>query len=225
MPNIRLAELERLFAHRYGRFLPDDDDGRDSMHIVADHIAMMRGDVVGHIVAFARAWCPWMATDEATRIAEQRAASPLKYTATRLGWRLGLTKQERDLLDMRTIRYVGQSDEVMKAEKLAKDRRRKRRKRAERKVATPRPVPLSRSQPWLAEGISRATWYRKRAHETKHVHHREGLIFIADAESLIRAEIAAKPGLAREASLAASVHRRRPVLGGRLAIGVSGAVP
>jgi hypothetical protein len=41
------------------------------------------------------------------------------------------------------------------------DRERKARKRAEARAA--RPEPVSRAKPWEAEGVSRRTWYRRRA--------------------------------------------------------------
>lgn len=57
---VRLRELERLFATRYGRTLPDDGAGRDDLFIAAGIIAGANpeGDVAGCIVAWLAMWCP-----------------------------------------------------------------------------------------------------------------------------------------------------------------------
>ena len=43
---IRMRELERLFARRYGRLLPDDDAGRDDLIVAAHHIAFEAAEAV-----------------------------------------------------------------------------------------------------------------------------------------------------------------------------------
>ena len=54
---IRLRELERIFQSRYGRFLPDDDSGRDDLNLIAHHIAHLGGDVVAHVLALQLPFC------------------------------------------------------------------------------------------------------------------------------------------------------------------------
>src|SRR4051794_16033962 len=76
MTLIRLRELERIFEGRYGRLLPDDDSGRDDLLLAAHHIANLKGEVVEHILAWARAWCPWMPEAEARALADRVAAHP-----------------------------------------------------------------------------------------------------------------------------------------------------
>jgi hypothetical protein len=39
---IRMRELERIFARRYGRLLPDHDAGRDDLIVAAHHIAFRK---------------------------------------------------------------------------------------------------------------------------------------------------------------------------------------
>src|SRR4051794_16491709 len=51
--NIRKAELERLFADRYGRSLPDDDAGRADLRLMADHLCQLG---THHFVGWARVW-------------------------------------------------------------------------------------------------------------------------------------------------------------------------
>jgi hypothetical protein len=138
---IRLRELERIYLSRYGRFLSDDDAGRDDFALAAHHIAYLGGDVVAHIIAWIRAWAPWMTLAEATALAESVAAKPAKFTADVLAWRLPLSMAERTALKITTI---GAFD-VSKAERaeLRKERQREaaRARRARRSTGKPRGRP------------------------------------------------------------------------------------
>jgi len=159
---IRLRELERLYQRRYrGTLLPDDDDGRDSLRIVADHIAHLGGEVGAHIAAWASVWCPWMAQREVEALAARVAAHPLKYKAATLGWRLRLTGIERTELKITKIRSIDCiTDDQVRERRRRLDREYQARRRRLKRVA--RPEPVSRTRPWESAGISRATWYRKR---------------------------------------------------------------
>jgi hypothetical protein len=161
LATLRLAEIERLLAYRYGSALPDDDSGRDDLRIVADHIMLKRGEVAEHIAGWARLWAPWLSSEELAAVIERAADdSPQLYSKVRLGIRLGLTKAERDLLHITTFRYPGQTDEVMAEERREKDRLRKAARRAEARAGKP---PSERStEPWRALGISRRTYYRNK---------------------------------------------------------------
>ena len=57
---LRIAELRRLFVHRYGRVLPDDDAGRDDVLVMAHHIARRQGDAPKAIRSWAELQAPWM---------------------------------------------------------------------------------------------------------------------------------------------------------------------
>src|SRR5262245_40695210 len=59
IPLVRINEIERLCIHRYGgQCLPDDDDGRDTVELVAHHIAFLGGEIENHILSWARMWAP-----------------------------------------------------------------------------------------------------------------------------------------------------------------------
>jgi hypothetical protein len=106
LTRVRLREIERLCRYRWGWTLPDDDSGRDDFVIAAHHIAHLRGDVREHIIAWAGVWCPWMTAVEATAIAAEVMAEPIKWKADNLGWRLRLTDAERTMLKITTIGAV-----------------------------------------------------------------------------------------------------------------------
>jgi hypothetical protein len=100
---IRLRELDRIFQSRYGRFLPDDDSGRDDLNLVAHHIAHLGGDIAVHVIGWAKAWAPWLPETDAIALAELVAQDPLKFTADTLAWRLRLSMAERTDLNITTI--------------------------------------------------------------------------------------------------------------------------
>ena len=147
---IRLRELERVFRLRYGRCLPDDDAGREDLTLVAHHIAHLHGEVVEHIVGWARRWAPWMPDAEATALAESVTADRRKFTADQLAWALGLSMAERTALKITTIGAV----DVGKAERaeLRKQRHReaeraRRRRKAEAAGRVPGSIGRPRKRP------------------------------------------------------------------------------
>jgi hypothetical protein len=123
------------------------------------------------------AWCkthtPLIASDTVTGIAIEAMARPELENKITLGIHVRLTAAERDLLSIGTIRPFDQTDAQFE-----RHRREKRRARnsaiqtAKRRKAGVMPreqyltQSLSRAQPWEAEGVSRATYYRKSARET-----------------------------------------------------------
>jgi hypothetical protein len=155
---IRMRELERLFARRYGRLLPDDAAGRDDLIVAAHHIAFLRGDVIKHIVGWARAWAPWMPSAVAERLAERVAAEPRKWTADALAWRLRLSMAERTELKITTIGAFDMSKAEREVERKRKRREAERARRAKRSTKRPRGRPkkcvASREEPIAGHGFS-----------------------------------------------------------------------
>jgi hypothetical protein len=138
---IRLRELERIFQFRYGRFLPDDDCGRDDLNLVAHHVAHLGGDVVAHVLGWVAAWAPWLPETEAIALADLVAQDPVKFTADTLAWRLGLSAAERTALGITTIGAAGVSKADRLEDRKLKDKERKRVKRAENSSGRPRGRP------------------------------------------------------------------------------------
>lgn len=162
---IRIRELERVFSARYGAELPDDDAGRDDLKIAAHHIVHLGPDAERHIIAWAALWCPWLSRPEATALAVRTIANPIKFTADVLAWRLRLTAAERNQLAITTIGAVDQNKEqraeAQKQRRREAERTRRRARGAQARVEFEAPS-AEAWRPWEAEGISRATWYRRR---------------------------------------------------------------
>jgi hypothetical protein len=161
---IRIAELKRLFRHRYGDVLPDDDAGRDDALIMAHHLARRPGDARHHIEVFLAIWAPWATTGEVATVVDAAMQKQLKFRADTLAKKLNLTDAERIKPKIKTIGAV----DVGKDERLQRRRERDRHYRLQRRRtqggkarADYEANALTTTKPWLALGISRATWYRQ----------------------------------------------------------------
>jgi hypothetical protein len=162
---VRISELRRLYTDRYGRVLPDDDAGRDEAVIMAHHIARRPGDHRRLITAWLSLWAPWMSPRETAGIITTVTANPIRWRADTLATRLNLTEADRRRLRITTIGAV----DMTKAERAKRRRERARlRKQRERRSQGAKSRTeyeansISRNKPWITEGISRRTWYRRR---------------------------------------------------------------
>lgn len=156
---IRVGNVKRILADRYGPHLPDTEDGRYDLLPHVHHLALLRG--------------PDHARSEAVRLlpelTEVEVAGMLMdacwWDDDELGVYLELSDADRTRLKITTI---GACD-CLRAERL-KRRRRNRRDadRARRAAAGARARRQSAEQtrPWEQEGISRRTWYRRRSNGT-----------------------------------------------------------
>src|SRR5262249_14720588 len=118
----------------------------------------------------ARKWvarrAPWLSRQELDRLLDEAIRHPRRWKADPLGAELGLSATVRDFLDIRTI---GACD-ITKRQRQHLRRKRKRLKEAERRRengAKPRGASITQLQPWKKAGISRRTWYRRRATDLK----------------------------------------------------------
>ena len=92
-------------------------------------------------------------------------AKPLRWRADKLAARLGLTDAERRRLRITTIGAVDKARDARQAERTARKREAEKLRRQAQGVrnrAEYQAGSANRTKPWLACGISRATWYRQR---------------------------------------------------------------
>lgn len=159
---VRVAELTRLFASRYGRTLPDDDSGRDDAYVMVNHLSL-RPHAERRIPLWLGLWAPWMGEDEVKALTARVVDKPIRWRADPLGGRLNLVDVERQKLGITTIGAI----DVDKAQRLER-RKQKDRERKERRRRTDGAKPraqyeaqsLSRIKPWEVLGMKRAKWYR-----------------------------------------------------------------
>jgi hypothetical protein len=168
MAPLRCAEIRRLFVSRYGRVLPDDDAGRDDARIMCHHLALMSGDQRLRMKSWLTVWTPWMSADEMASLITNVIAKPIRWRADTMAGRLGLMEADRARLGITTIGAVDVSKAEREAARKARKRQAKREKRrAKGAIARREHLAQSKEQakPWITEGISRRTWYR-RQHQT-----------------------------------------------------------
>lgn len=178
----RLREIDKLLTHRHGQTIPDTDDVE---WIVPPIAALFRVEAVvpGGIfetdeqafVNFMRwlmRWVPWAGREFGLLVWSQVLDCRCRPKADALAASLGVTLAERTFLNLTQIGACDVTTEQRKAiakeHKRTKDRRAKREKR--RKAgAVPRAQyeaeSISRKKPWEEAGISRATYYRRKAEQ------------------------------------------------------------
>ena len=174
----RLRELERIIVARHGKAL-DTDDADFYLVRVAQCLkrfhqfkngAATYNDVLDRLKIWAQFSTP-LVDDDALRGAVDEVMDKANLeSADVIARRLRVTNAEREALKLRSI---GACDLSRAARvKLAKERRKRRDRQriaAKRRALGVKPrqqyLAESRAQakPWLAEGISRRTWYRHQA--------------------------------------------------------------
>jgi hypothetical protein len=165
---LRMAELYRVFNHRYGGApLPDDDSGRDDLRVAFQTLSTS-GKAAERMAGVARTWAPWMPADELTSLIADAVANPRRFKADTIAARLGITMEIRTLLNLRTIGATDVTAEQRKedrreAARLAKEH--ERRAAGKLTVAQIRARCAAKPRPWRDAGIDRSTWYRQRQRE------------------------------------------------------------
>jgi hypothetical protein len=166
---LRIGDLNKLFGHRYGggRDLyefPDDDAGRIDLEILAQHYA--RSNPL-KLVKVITTRAPWCMADELQCFLDRVAAYPRQWKAETLGHELGVTASEWRALKICTIAPAdltkGQRDQIRKFKARVRKTAARRQQGAMPRTEYLAANDISRTKPWLAEGISRKTWYKRRA--------------------------------------------------------------
>ena len=131
MRRLRVGNLRKLFRHRYGPTLPDDDAGREDLRELllpistGPHANIKMPNAV-------ETWAPWMKPGEAAPLIDYTNRTPRRQrmlTAKQLGKRQCVTNAQRERLKLWTIAPYDMTDEQMKEWRKAKDRERRRRLR------------------------------------------------------------------------------------------------
>jgi hypothetical protein len=165
---LRYGALLKLLRHRWGHVLPDDDTGRDDLWLLVTNVSLAAAEPKKKMRHVIEIWAPWMSAEEREAYVEHVGGLDIYErtpTAKALGQRLGLTNAEREALKLWQFLPIDKTDAEIAELAKARDRERRARKRRANGVRT-REAYLaelaSRPQPWIAEGISRRTWQRRR---------------------------------------------------------------
>jgi hypothetical protein len=162
-----IGDLRRIFRHRYGATLPDDDAGRDDLMLLLLPISLCRNETVEKMQRQIEVIAPWMPDTQAEQLIDQIMLLPpwhRRPSGKEIGERIQLTNAEREMLKTWRIAPVDLTPAELSEQRKAKDRARRRLKRAEA-GAVSRQAYLanakSKLQPWKASGVNRSTWYRR----------------------------------------------------------------
>ena len=61
---LRYGSLLRLFRHRWGHVLPDDDAGRDDLWLLVSNVSLAAAEPQKKMRHVIEMWAPWMPADE-----------------------------------------------------------------------------------------------------------------------------------------------------------------
>ena len=160
---LRYGALIRLFRHRYGHELPDDDAGKADIWLLVQNVSTAVSTPekkMRHAVAL---WAPWMPADKAEAMMAFAMRLPRFErcpTSEELGEKLRVTNAERNALKLWPFKPMDIGADDLEAQRKARIAERKRarrgRSRAEYLASNRKP------KPWEVEGISRTAFYRKR---------------------------------------------------------------
>jgi hypothetical protein len=151
------------YADAYSWHFPDDDAGREDLMILAHHYA-------GNLAALpriVRRRAPWA---DADAVEAEVSSNPRRYSPMELGRLLNFTGAEWRARRTRMIAPVDMSkaERIEFSSKLYNAHRRIKRRcagmQSRKQYLTENSA--SRERPWEAEGIHKATWYRRRKRAT-----------------------------------------------------------
>jgi hypothetical protein len=169
LENLRMREIEDVIRHRHGNGIPDPA-GTDDVELCHAYLrAVALTPASQSASSWALVWAPW--ADPVTLDLMDKAAADRDrmLPADSIAKLLYVTMAERTKLKLKTIGAcdISQADR----QKAAKERKRERdrnRQEQRRKVegrvdrTSYEAASLSKLKPWVAEGISRRTWERRR---------------------------------------------------------------
>jgi hypothetical protein len=158
----RRRQLERIIVDTYGEArLPDSDDGRDLLCVMAHHLAQIGQGLIRTWVA---TWAPWLTPADLDELIDDSGSAGHLSGADELGHYIGLDDARRTRTKATTIGAID-CDQRQRARR--RKRRRKLAARADREKAGSRPHSKSAeaTRPWIKDGISRRTYYYRKKRE------------------------------------------------------------
>lgn len=154
MAAIRLAELTRWLDDTYGQGveLEPDHQGEALVRIFAHHFGGL-ADAPRRITSWISVYAPWLGLRSRERLIRECVECPIRWSADKLAWKLRLTEATRARLKIRTIGAI----DCNREQRLARAKVRRAERDAKRRPRKPKAA-----KPWIAQGISRATWFRRK---------------------------------------------------------------
>lgn len=156
MAAIRLSELTRWLDDAYGQGVELEacDHSNTIARIFAHHLGALP-DAPRRITSWILIYAPWISLRDRERMIREVLECPIRWSADKLAWKLRLSDATRTRLKIKTI---GAFD-LTKAQRRARRKRKQSAYDRQRRPRKRQPV----GQPWIAAGISRASWYRRQS--------------------------------------------------------------
>ncbi|MDE3811656.1 hypothetical protein I7I49_15375 [Sinorhizobium meliloti] len=164
----RMREIENVIEHRHGTIIPDPEDTDDRSTCLAYVEAAAYTASGQRMTDWCARWAPWISSDDLNAIVERCRTRKKMLRPDDVAKLISVTFAERSKLGLKTIGACDMTEAARRALakqiKRANDRERQKVKResAGRKGRESwlEENSLSRTKPWDAAGVSRATWYR-----------------------------------------------------------------
>lgn len=160
---LRLRDLSELFARRYGHEWPDTETARADLVVIAHHLAALPGDPRKRVLSWLKGKASWLSLKDADELLGDAIMKPRRWRADKLAWRLKLIEEDRKACRITTIGAI----DLSRNQRAARRREAKRlAKEVKRRAAGAKPraeylAAARSSKPWLALGMSRASWFRR----------------------------------------------------------------
>lgn len=161
----RLADLQRLILGRWRGKVPEGFRNVVT-HLAAVHIVQLPGDPLENTRQWCVRWTDGHDEDEIKRTAKAAQKTAYRYKGLTIGERLGVTADEVARFGLQTIYAATDTPEAIVERQRARKVETERQRRREA-GAKPQSESERRNKPWLALGVSRATYYRQRTQNTR----------------------------------------------------------
>src|SRR6516225_12214834 len=106
---LRYGALRKIFHHRYGYELPDDDAGRDDLWLLVSNASLAQAEPEKKMRHVIEMWAPWMTAEEQDAYVKHVYGLDIcerTQTGKEIGKRLGLTNAEREWLKLWPFRPI-----------------------------------------------------------------------------------------------------------------------
>ena len=134
MAAIRLSELTRWFEDVYGGGIELEPDQFTVVYVFAHHLGALN-DAPRRITQWVNTYAPWISPRDLERLIAETQHKPRRWTADKLGWKLGITEEQRDRLKIRTIAAKGVNKQMRAQARKRKDAEQAKLRRARLKAA------------------------------------------------------------------------------------------
>jgi hypothetical protein len=165
---LRCGDLLKLYRHRWGTLLPDDDSGRADLFEILCVTSLALKAPKEKMLCTIEVLAPWLSQSEANDTIDHIQSIPIferTRTARHLGNNMRLLNAEREALHLWRLLPVDMTDEQLAEQRKLKSRKRGEAKRRQSGVRT-RAEYLAelraKPKPWEGSGLSRAQWYRRK---------------------------------------------------------------